>query len=369
MKAAVVYEFGTPIQVVDATPGAVGPHDVRVQVRASGLCHSDVAVQTGELPFPLPMVLGHEGAGVVVEAGDAVTTCAVGDHVVLSALIHCGQCTNCLKGRPNLCMWGLETIFSGTNANDRALRATDPEGNGLYQFASIGTLAEELICSEKHAVPIPDDVPFEAAALTGCGVLTGVSAVFNRAGVQPGSSVVVIGCGGVGLNVVQATAMANAATIIAVDLHDAKLAMAREFGATHTIRNDDAEATVAQVFDLTGGEGANYAFEVVGVPPLVRLAWDCLRVDGTLVAIGVHPAGSTVALPAEQFATTEKTLMSCLYGTSRPTKDIPMLVDMFRQDRIRLNELVTHHFALEDINDAVAKMENGRDARGVVLFD
>ena len=369
MKAAVVYEFGAPIRVVDATPGHVGPNDVRVQVKASGLCHSDVAVQTGELPFPLPMVLGHEGAGVVVEAGEAVTTCEVGDHVVLSALIHCGTCTNCLKGRPNLCLWGLETIFGGINAHDRGLRASDPDGNGLYQFASIGTLATELVCSEKHAVPIPDDVPFEAAALTGCGVLTGASAVFNRAKVQPGSSVAVIGCGGVGLNVIQAATMANAGTVIAVDLHDGKLALARQFGATHTVRNDDPAATVAEVFELSGGEGADYVFEVVGVPTLVRLGWDCLRLDGTLVAIGVHPAGSTVELPADQFATSEKTLMGCLYGTSRPTKDIPMLVEMFRAGRLRLAELVTHHFALEDINEAVAKMSNGRDARGVVLFD
>lgn len=369
MRAAVVYEYGTPIRVVDATVGGVGPNDVRVRMKASGLCHSDVAVQTGELPFALPMILGHEGAGVVTEAGEAVTTCAVGDHVVLSALIHCGTCTNCLKGRPNLCLWGLETIFGGINANDGGLRATDAGGSSLYQFASIGTLATELVCSEKHAVPIPRDVPFQAAALTGCGVLTGASAVFNRARVRPGSSVAVIGCGGVGLNVIQAAALANAGAIIAVDLHDGKLALAERFGATHTIRNDDPAATVAEVFELSGGEGADYVFEVVGVPALVRLGWDCLRIDGTLVAIGVHPAGSVTELPAEQFATSEKTLMACLYGTSRPTKDIPMLVEMFRQGRLRLNELVTHNFALEDINEAVAKMSNGRDARGVVLFD
>ena len=216
MKAAVVYEYGTPIEVVDVTPGSVGPNDVRIKVKASGLCHSDVACQTGELPFPLPMILGHEGSGIVVEAGDAVTTCAVGDHVVLSALIHCGVCDNCLKGRPNLCMWGLETIFGGTNP-DGTLRAHDPEGRELYQFSSIGTLAEELICSEKHAVPIPADVPLESACLTGCGVLTGTSAVFNRARVEPGSSVVVIGCGGVGLNVVQGAVHASAGKIIAVD--------------------------------------------------------------------------------------------------------------------------------------------------------
>ncbi|MGI9625098.1 MAG: Zn-dependent alcohol dehydrogenase [Acidimicrobiales bacterium] len=368
MKAAVSYEYGAPIQVVETELGTVGPNDVRIDVKASGLCHSDVAVQTGELPFPLPVILGHEGAGVVTEVGDDVTTCQVGDHVVMSALIHCGVCANCLKGRPNLCMWGLQTIFSCTNP-DGGLRAKDTDGNDLYQFSSIGTLTESLICSEKHAVPIPKDVPLESACLTGCGVLTGTSAVFNRAQVEPGASVVVIGCGGVGLNVVQGAALASAGQIIAVDIHPDKLEMAERFGATHSIRNEDAETTVAKVFELTGDEGANYVFEVVGVPELVRLGWDCLRVDGTLVAIGVHPSDSETALPAGQFATTEKTLMACLYGTSRPTKDIPLLVEMFRQGRLQLDELVTHRFDLEDINDAVAKMDSGHDARGIVVFD
>lgn len=368
MKAAVVYDYGAPIDTIDATLGSVGPHDVRIEVRASGLCHSDVSVQTGELPFPLPMILGHEGSGVVAEVGEAVTTCKVGDHVVLSAIIHCGVCENCLKGRPNLCMWGLETIFAGTNP-DGTLRATDAEGCGLYQFSSIGTLAEELICSEKHAIPIPADVPFETACLIGCGVLTGTSAVFNRAQVEPGSSVVVVGCGGVGLNVVQGAVLAGAAMIIGVDLHNDKLAMAEQFGATHTIRNGPGTDVAEQVLALTGGEGANYVFEVVGIPELVRLGWDCLRIDGTLVAIGVHPSDSDTSLPAGQFATTEKTLMACLYGTSRPTKDIPLLVEMVRQGRLELDGLVTHTFALDEVNDAVAKMADGHHARGIVVFD
>ncbi|MYH72236.1 MAG: alcohol dehydrogenase catalytic domain-containing protein, partial [Acidimicrobiia bacterium] len=282
MKAAVVYEAGVPIDVVEFTSGSVGPHDVRVRVGASGLCHSDVAVQTGDLPFPLPMILGHEGAGVVEEVGADVTTCQVGDHVVLSALIHCGVCRNCLKGRPNLCTANLKLTFPGTDAADGATRMTDSQGRGLYQFSAIGTLSEELICNERRAIPIPHDVPMEIAAMTGCGVLTGTSAVFNRAEVQPGSSVVVIGCGGVGLNVIQAAALAGASVIIGVDLHDDKLAMAQGFGATNLVKNESAGATVEQIFELTGGEGADYAFEVVGIPALVRLAWDCLRQDGTV---------------------------------------------------------------------------------------
>lgn len=366
MQAAVVYEYGKPIEVADTKISAnLGPRDVRVRICASGLCHSDVSVQTGALPFPLPMILGHEGAGVVEAIGSDVTTCTVGDHVVLSALIHCGVCENCLKGRPNLCVWGLTTIFGGRNP-DGTLRAKDGAGNELYQFSSIGTLAEELVCHELHAIPIPRDVGFEAACLTGCGVLTGLSAVFNRAKVEPGASVVVIGCGGVGLNVIQGASLSSAGMIIAVDLHDDKLAMASQFGATHTI-NGAATDLPAAVMELTGG-GANYVFEVVGLPSLVRDAWACLRIDGTLVVIGVHPSDSIASLPAGEFATSEKTLMSCLYGTSRPTRDIPLAVELYRQGKLKLDELITHHFALPEINTAVERMHAGHDGRGIVVF-
>lgn len=367
MRAAVVYEYETPIEVADIRLGDVGPNDVRIAMKASGLCHSDVSVQTGALPFPLPMILGHEGAGVVEAVGADVTACAVGDHVVLSALIHCGMCDNCLKGRPNLCMWGLQTIFGGRNP-DGGLRATDAAGRELFQFSSIGTLADELICHEKHAVPIPDDVSFEAACLTGCGVLTGLSAVMNRARVEAGRSVVVIGCGGVGLNVIQGAALQAAGTIIAVDLNATKLEMARRFGATHVIDASTVANVPDAVRDLTGGVGANYVFEVVGRPELVRQGWDALAIDGTLVAIGVAPSTSETSLPAGEFSTSEKTLMSCLYGTSRPTRDIPLAVELYRQGRIKLDELVTHHFDLDSINDAVDTMNRGTDARGVVLF-
>lgn len=366
MKAAVVYEYGAPIQVVDIVLGDVGPNDIRVRIKATGLCHSDVSVQTGALPFPLPMILGHEGAGIVTEIGSDVTQVQTGDHVVLSALIHCGVCDNCVKGRPNLCFWGLETIFGGKNP-DGTLRARDAAGNELYQFSSIGTLAEELICNEKHGVPIPKDVPFAAACLTGCAVLTGLSAVLNRAKVKAGKSVVVIGCGGVGLNVIQTAVMANAGMVIAVDIHDEKLDMARQFGATHVIKSGPDVDVPAKVFELTT-YGSDFVFEVVGIPELVRQGWDSLRIDGTLVAIGVAPSDSITHLPAGQFSTSEKTLMSCLYGTSRPTKDIPLAVEMYRRGRLKLDELITHQFDLSDINAAVDKMNGGHDARGIVVF-
>jgi Zn-dependent alcohol dehydrogenase len=367
MKAAVVYEYGKPIDVVDVTLGAVGPHDVHVQVKATGLCHSDVAAQTGALPFPLPIILGHEGAGIVTEIGDEVTQTKVGDHVVLSALIHCGTCANCLAGRDNICLWGLGTINSGLNP-DGNRRATDAEGRELFQFASIGTLAEELICSEKHAIPIPEDVSFEAACLAGCGVLTGMGAVLNRAKIEPGSSVAVIGCGGVGLNVVQAAALEQAGMIIAVDLHDDKLEMARKFGATHAVVAAPGTDVAAQLRALTDGIGVQYVFEVVGLPELVRTGWDALSIDGTLIGVGLSPADSEFCLPAAELAGSEKTLMASLYGSSRPTQDIPLAIDLYRSGKIKLDELITHQFSLDDINTAVDKMHAGHDARGIVVF-
>lgn len=368
MKAAVVYEYGEPIEVAEITVGEVGPNDIRVQIRATGLCHSDVAVATGDLPFPIPMILGHEGAGIVTEIGENVMQTKVGDHIVLSALVHCGECPQCRKGNHNICTWGMATLGASTNP-DGTLRAKDSDGQELFQFACIGTLAEEIICHEKHAVPIAKDVPFDLACLTGCGVLTGMGAVLNRAKVGQGESVVVIGCGGVGLNVVQAAAMVGAAPIIAVDLHDDKLQMARDFGATEVVKSEHDTNVPEAVRGLTGGVGADYAFEVVGIPELVRQAWDSLASDGTVIGIGVCPAGSEFKIPADEMAISERTLMASMYGSSRPTVDIPLAIDFFRQGKLKLGNLITHQFALKDINHAVEKMHSGHDARGIVVFD
>jgi len=368
MKAAVVYEYGQPIDVVDVELGDVGPSDIRVKIKATGLCHSDVATQTGDLPFPLPIILGHEGSGIVTEVGADVTQTKVGDHVVLSALIHCGVCAQCEKGHHNICEWGLGVL--GTCANpDGKLRATDAEGNELHQFALLGTLTEELICHEKHAVPIPDDVPFDVACLAGCGVLTGMGAVVNRAKVQEGESVAVIGCGGVGLNVIQVAAMLGANPVIAIDIHDDKLKMARSFGATHVIASGPDVDVAAAVHEITNGVGADYAFEVDGIPELVRQAWDCLAVDGTAIGVGVSPATSELSLPAFELANSEKTLMASMYGSSQPTRDILVAIELYRDGKLKFDELITHRFELKDINGAVDKMHGGSDARGIVVFD
>lgn len=366
VRAAVLHDVGGPIEVVDVALAPLEPNDVRVSIRASGVCHSDVAVQSGALAFPTPIILGHEGAGVVTEVGSAVTSVQPGDHVALSAIISCGRCRRCVEGTPNLCEWGLPTIFS-CRQPDGGLRATEPDGTELFQFACLGTLAEEVVVPEVATVPIDHDVPFEIAALVGCGVLTGVGAVLNRARVQVGDTVAVIGTGGVGLNVVQAAAMAGADVVIAVDREPWKLEKAAALGATHAVNATD-EDVVDRIRAITGGQGADFVFECVGLGSLVRQAWDACNIAGTVVAIGVAGGDDSVVLPAQELSTSEKTLMSCLYGTARPRLDMPRYLQLHRQGKLQLDELVTTRYTLDEVGQAVDDLHASRNARGVVVM-
>lgn len=366
MRAAIVYEHNKPMEVAEVELTDLHESDVLVRIEASGVCHSDVAVQTGALPFPIPIIVGHEGAGVVEEVGSAVTMVKKGDHVVLAATMSCGVCAYCQKGRPNLCAWGLPTIF-GCQHPDGAFRVSDRAHTDLYQFSCIGTLAEMTIVPEISVIPIPHDVPFEAAALVGCGVLTGLSAVFNRAKVYPGATVAVIGCGGVGLNVVQGARLVGAKQIIAIDPVSSKRDLASDLGATHIV-DPSNESTVERIVELTGGVGADYVFECVGTGTLFRAAWDACGIDGTVVGIGVASTDDVTELPSQAFSTSEKTLMSCLYGTSRPRMDMPLYLELYRQGRLKLDELVTRRYTLDNVNDAVADMHSGANARGVVIM-
>ena len=367
MQAAVTYAANQPIEVVDIELGELGPYDIQVEIKFSGLCHSDVSAQKGLTRFPSPLILGHEGAGIVTATGSNVSQTQVGSHIVLSALIHCGVCDHCKKGKENICLWGLASLSASRNSNSTR-GPTDSKGTELFQFASIGTLATHLICSEKHAVNIPKDVPLDIACLAGCAVLTGTGAVFNRAKVSPGSTVLVIGCGGVGLNVIQASVIAGASTIIGVDLHDSKLEMARSFGATHIINSASKTSVVDQVKHITQDIGIDFAFEVVGVAETLRLGWDCLAIDGTLTAVGMHAMGSEFSLPADEM-NTEKTLMASLYGSNRPTSDIARVIEQYREGKLKLEDLITERFELKDINLAVDKLLSGEGARSIVVFD
>ncbi|MGX9890669.1 Zn-dependent alcohol dehydrogenase [Streptomyces sp. NPDC002276] len=342
---------GKQIQVADdlevREPGA---GEVLVAISAAGLCHSDLSVVDGTIPFPVPVVLGHEGAGVVEAVGVGVTHVAPGDHVALSTLANCGTCSECDRGRPTMCR----------QAIGRPGKPFTRGGQPVYQFASNSAFAERTVVKAVQAVRIPKDIPLPSAALIGCGVLTGVGAVLNRARVDRGDSVVVIGTGGIGLNVIQGARIAGASRIVAVDANPAKEEAARKFGATDFLRSTEG------VRDLLP-TGADHAFECVGRVELVRQAVDLLDRHGQAILLGTAPATAEASfLVSSMFL--DKSILGCRYGSSRPQRDIPLYTQLYRQGLLLLDELVTRTYPVEDFEKAVGDLEAGRVARGVLTF-
>ncbi len=334
-----------------------GDDEVLVRVKAAGLCHSDVSVINGTIPFPPPVVLGHEAAGVVESVGSAVTGLAAGDHVVLSTLGNCGSCPACDRGKPTHCRATM----------GRLSRPFLVGGQKAFQFANVSAFAERTVVKGRQAVKIDPAVPFASASLVGCGVITGVGAVVNRARVAPGSTVAVIGVGGIGLNVVQGARLAGAGRIIAIDANSAKTDLAVQFGATDTIVVDAGLDVVEAVKGLTGN-GVDYAFECVGVPALIEQAIDMLDWGGTCVILGVPKLGTSASFVVNTLYN-DKTIMGCRYGSARPQADFPMLVDWYRTGRLLLDELVTETFPLADFDTALAALHEGRVARAVLTLD
>ncbi|MEU6660562.1 Zn-dependent alcohol dehydrogenase [Streptomyces sp. NPDC046821] len=327
-----------------------GPGEVLVDVAAAGLCHSDLSVIDGTIPFPVPVVLGHEGAGVVEAVGAGVTHVKPGDHVALSTLANCGACEDCDRGRPTMCR----------KAIGRPTRPFSRGGDPLWQFAANSSFAERTVVKAVQAVPIPQDIPLTSAALMGCGVLTGVGAVLNRARVGQGESVVVIGTGGIGLNVLQGARIAGASKIIAVDTNPDKEAVARQFGATEFLTSAD---TVKDVLPT----GADHVFECVGHVALIRKAIDLLDRHGQAILLGMPAADAEASfVPAQLFL--DKSILGCRYGSSRPQRDIRLYADLYRQGRLLLDELVTQTYPVEDFAKAVEDAEQGKVARGVLTF-
>ncbi|MER5889535.1 Zn-dependent alcohol dehydrogenase [Streptomyces sp. NPDC001941] len=327
-----------------------GPGEVLVGIRAAGLCHSDLSVIDGTIPFPPPVVLGHEGAGVVEAVGEGVTHVAPGDHVSLSTLASCGACADCDRGRPTMCR----------KAIGRPGQPFSRPSGPVYQFASNSAFAERTIVKAVQAVKIPQGIPFASAALIGCGVLTGVGAVLNRAKVDRGDTVVVIGTGGIGLNVLQGARLAGALTIVAVDANPAKEAVARQFGATHFL---GSTAGVREILPT----GADHVFECVGHTGLVREAVELLDRGGQAVILGMPAATAEASfVPAAMFL--DKSILGCRYGSSRPQHDIRLYADLYRQGRLLLDELVTATYPVEDFERAVRDAEAGKVARAVLTF-
>lgn len=357
MKAAVLWERRTPLAIEEVELAEPASGEARVKILASGVCHSDLHHIQRDTPYQPPLVLGHEAAGVVEALGPGVSRVQPGDRVIVVFGPKCGECYYCLRGLPHLC--------AAPYPDRPRLRKGD---RVLTPFIGVGGFAEYANVDARNLVKIPDEMPIDRAALIACGVTTGVGAVIKTAKVPPGANVVVIGTGGVGLNVVQGAQLAGAARVIAVDLLDGKLEMAREFGATHVV-NARREDPVEAVRKLTGGWGADYAFEVIGHPSTIRQAYDAVRRGGTAVVVGLADQTDEVAIPAYNLLVTGKTLMGCFYGSISPYEDVPRYVDLYLNRRIKLDELISRRYVLDEINEAFAAMQAGEVARGVIMFD
>jgi S-(hydroxymethyl)glutathione dehydrogenase/alcohol dehydrogenase len=363
MKAAVLYEPNKPLVIEDLKLAPPKAGEVRVKVAANGCCHSDLHVMTGDMRMPLPIVLGHEGAGIVLEVGPGVSSVKEGDHVVLSFSPVCGHCFSCTQGAPHLCETrpkSMGTLLDGTTRLQK-------NGSEIFHFAFLASFAEETVVPESCAIKIRDDMPLDRACFVGCGTMTGVGAAINTAQVQPGTTVAVIGCGGVGLNVIQGAALAGARQIIAIDLLPNKLDFAKTFGATHFVNPAKDDAFKA-VMDLTGGRGVDYGFEVISTAKTIELAFKMTARRGTCTIVGVSPEGARVSLNPNVFTMMEKRLIGSYYGSTRPRIDMPRLVELYLEKKIKIDELVSRTFSLDQVNEAYDLLKNGEVARSVVKF-
>jgi len=363
-RAAVLGAVGAPLAIERVTLAPLAPGDVLVRCRASGLCHTDLEVIEGSLAYPLPIVLGHEGAGIVEVVGSAVTLVRPGDHVVASWNPHCGHCFYCDRDQPILCEpFTREQPRGNLLDGESRLRWN---GARLNHFSVVSSHAEYFVVPESGAIKVPDEMPFDRACLLGCGVMTGVGAVSRLARVEAGAHVAVIGCGAVGLNAIQAAALEGAASVIAIDRDPDKLALAVRFGATHTLAAD--ESTIDAVRSLTHGRGADAVFEAAGAEASLRLALEVTRPGGQLVILGKTAVNRQVALRFGSLMG-EKRIVRSSYGGARPRRDFPWLARLYLEGKLELDALVSSRLSLERINDGFDAMRRGSGVRHVVVFD
>jgi S-(hydroxymethyl)glutathione dehydrogenase/alcohol dehydrogenase len=363
-KTAVVYEHNKPVVVDNLELDEPKANEVLVRMHASGVCHSDLSVVNDAIHYNPPVALGHEGAGVIEQIGEDVNYVQVGDHILLSFVTYCNQCRMCTMNKVSLC--------EGFSARmgyllDDTCRLHTSLKQPVPQMARIGTMSEYTVVPEQSLIKIDTAYSLEKAVLVGCGVTTGIGAVLNTAKVKPGSSVAIVGSGGVGLNVIQGAVLASAERIIAVDLVQQKLDLAKDFGATDLINASKANP-VDQIQDLTDGKGVDYAFEVVGNPKTIEQAYDMIRPAGTVVVVGVSHHEAKINIPAQQLVRQEKRIIGSFYGSSIPRIDMPKILELYNQGKIRLDELITKNYRLDQINQAFEDMEAGKNARGVILF-
>lgn len=365
MRAAVMRAPHQPLQVQEVEVAEPGPGEVLVRIAASGVCHSDFHVYVGEWDSPMPLVLGHEGAGVVAAVGDDVGSVAVGDRVVLSWCPHCRRCEWCVSGRPQLCSVAASTTYRSVMYDGTTrLRRGD---EAVYAYAALGTFAEYCVVPESGVVRFDADVPLEQAALVGCAVATGFGAVVNTAQVPVGAGVAIIGCGGVGLCILQGATVSAAAPIIAVDVTDEKLDRARSLGATHTI-NATRQDPVDAVREITGGRGVDYAFEAIGLPRTIEQAVDMLASGATAVVVGQAPDGSRISIDPFRISDRELRIIGSNYGSCRPPTDFPRILDLCARGVIDPEAIVTRRIGLDEVNEGFAAMAKGEGARHLIVF-
>ncbi len=357
MKAALITEYNNPLLIEDVTPLPIGAREVRVRIDASGVCHSDLSVMRGAVPMGLPMIMGHEGAGTVLEVGSDVTRVRTGDRVVLSFVAACGECFFCVNDQANLCNLSMDL---------RSAKARRPDGTAVYAMTNLGTFADEANVHESMVVKVETDLPAEQLALVGCGVTTGLGAALNTAKVKPGATVAVVGCGGVGQSVIQGARIAGASRIFAIDPVEMKRKAAEEFGATDLV--DPAAADpIEQVRAATGGRGVDYCFEVVGRPETFLQAFKAARRGGTVVFVGMSKVDQTVTFPTLQLMSDEKALLGSVYGSAQVRRDFPRFVELIEAGRLDVGSMVTRHIHLDDVNDAFRAMEAGEVIRSVIV--
>src|SRR5918992_5666722 len=357
INAAILWEQGAPLSVEGAELGGPRAGEVLVEVKAAGVCHSDLHPARGEWPVRTPLVLGHEGAGVVREVGEGVESVRPGDHVVFCWAPPCGVCPPCNEGRPVLCDRLERTTYRNRlPAGDTLLSA---RGEKVSHYNGTACFADFAVVAEEGVIAVPEDVPFEALATLGCAVVTGVGAVLNSARPEAGSKVAVIGVGGVGLNVVQGARLAGCERIVALDTRAEPLRLAREFGATDGV-DASGEKVTEQVRELTDGRGADYVFDTVGAPATLAQALTLARKGGTVVVTGLARLDSLATFPLFPFVMQEKRLVGSLYGSGRPSRDVPRLVELYREGKLKLTELATRTYALTDINAALDALASGQ---------
>lgn len=365
VTAAVLEQCGDPLRLRDLELDEPGPGEVLVKIAATGVCASDAHTCSGRIPSPLPVVLGHEGAGVVVAAGADVEHVRPGDHVALSWMPSCGRCKHCEGGRPVLCTRSAPALLAGTLL-DGGVRMHDGERD-VHHYSFLSTFADHTVVPAAGAIKIRDDVPLAVAALVGCGVLTGYGAVVNRARVAPGEVVLVYGAGGVGLSAIMAARLSGANDIVVVEPHPDKRAGAVLFGATRVLAPEDD--VVAEVRGLSGGQGADVTIDAVGKEGLLEQAFDATTPGGSVVCVGVPAATAYASVPAARFVREEKYLTGSLYGSSRPTQDIPKLLNQFHTGKLPVDKLISKTYRFDEINTAFADLATGASRRGVVLVD